>query len=81
VSWHRNRHRISARYDSFHIRDLDGGPNTRDNGDGVSVSWLYQWKLRHRLAFEHTWLNSRRPASGIENPTPDGWQLSYRFRY
>jgi hypothetical protein len=81
VSWHRNRQRISARYDSFHIRDLDGGPNTRDNGDGVTVSWQFQWKLRHRVAFEHTWLNSRRPASGIENPTPDGWQLSYRFRY
>jgi hypothetical protein len=81
VSWQRNRHRVSARYDSFHIRDLDGGPNTRDDGDGVTVSWQYQWKLRHRLAFEHTWLNARRPASGIANPTPDGWQISYRYRY
>jgi hypothetical protein len=81
LSWHHNRHRVSVRYDSFHIRDLDGGPLTQDNGDGVTVSWQFQWKLRHRVAFEHTWLNSRRPASGVANPTPDGTQLSYRFRY
>jgi hypothetical protein len=81
ISWHGNRQRVSVRYDSFRIRDLDGEPNTRDNGDGVTVSWQLQWKLRHRVAFEHIWLNSRRPASGVPDPTPDGWQLSYRFRY
>jgi hypothetical protein len=81
VSYHHNKHRVSVRYDSFRTRDLDGGPNTRDNGDAVTVSWQLQWKLRHRVAFEHIWLNSRRPASGVPDPTPDGWQLSYRFRY
>jgi hypothetical protein len=81
LSWHHNRQRVSVRYDSFSIRDLDGGPNTRDDGDGVTLSWQLQWKLRHRVAFEHTWLNSRRPASAVADPTPDGWQLSYRLRY
>jgi len=81
ASWHQSEHRISARYDSFRIRDLDGGPLTRDNGDAVTVSWQWQWALRHRVAFEHIWLNSRRPASGVADPTPEGWQLSYRFRY
>jgi hypothetical protein len=81
VSWHANQQRVSARYDSFRIRDLDGGPLTRDNGDAVTVSWQLQWRLRHRVAFEHVWLNSRRPASGVADPTPEGWQLSYRFRY
>ena len=81
VSWHRDRQRITARYDSFRIRDLDGGPNTSENGDAVTVSWQLQWRLRHRIAFEHIWLNSHRPASGMPDPTPEGWQLSYRFRY
>lgn len=81
VSAHFGRQRITARYDSFHIRDIDGGPNTSDDGNGVTVSWQMQWRLRHRVAFEHIWLNSRRPASGAPDPTPEGWQLSYRFRY
>ncbi len=63
------------------IRDVDGGPNTRDNGDAVTVSWQWQWRLRHRIAFEHIWLNSRRPAERFTDPTPDGWQLGYRYRY
>ena len=81
VSWHHQRQRFTVRYDSFRIRDLDGGPNTRDNGDAVTLAWQFQWRLRHRIAFEHIWLNNRRPADGVTNPTPDGWQLGYRYRY
>ena len=81
VSWHYDRQRFTVRYDSFRIRDLDGGPNTRDDGDAVTVSWQWQWRLRHRISFEHIWLNSRRPADNFTDPTPDGWQLGYRYRY
>ncbi len=82
LSYHYARQRISIRYDSFAVHDLDGGPvSTGEHGDGVTAAYMLQFGLRHRVAFEHIWLNSRRPASGIENPTPDGWQLSYRFRY
>jgi hypothetical protein len=81
VSWHHDRQRFTVRYDSFRIRDVDGGPNTSDNGDAVTVSWQWQWRLRHRIAFEHIWLDSRRPADNFTDPTPDGWQLGYRYRY
>ena len=81
VSWHHQRQRFTVRYDSFRIRDEDGLPNTRDNGDAVTVSWQFQLRLRHRIALEHIWLDNRRPADGVENPTPDGWQLGYRYRY
>ena len=81
LSWHHDRQRFTVRYDSFRIRDVDGGPNTSDNGDAVTVSWQWQWRLRHRIAFEHIWLNSHRPADRFPEPTPDGWQLGYRYRY
>ena len=81
VSHHTARHRVSVRYDWFRVRDLDGGPNTEERGDGVTAAWLFQMGLRHRIGVEHTWLQSRRPASTLPEPSQDGWQLSYRFRY
>jgi hypothetical protein len=81
VSYHTARQRVSVRYDSFRLHDLDGPPVTTENGHGVTLAWQYQLGLRHRLAAEYIWLESRRAATGFVNPTPDGWQLSYRFRY
>ncbi len=81
VSWHSKRHRVSVRYDEFRLHDLDGPPITEEDGHGVTLAWLYQFGLRHRVAAEYIWLDSVRAANGIVNPTPDGWQLSYRFRY
>jgi hypothetical protein len=81
ISYHTARHRVTVRYDSFRIHDLDGPPVTDEDGHGVTLAWQYQLGLRHRIAAEHVWLDSRRAASGLVNPTPDGWQLSYRFRY
>ncbi len=37
--------------------------------------------LRHRLALEYVWMTNHRVANAPLNPTPDGWQVSYRFRY
>ena len=82
VSHHYKRQRITVRYDSFAVNDLDGGPvSTRERGEGVTVAYLLQFGLRHRVGLEYTSLNSRRQASALADPSPSGWQLSYRFRY
>jgi len=82
LSYRHKRHRFTARYDDFRVRDLDGGvTSTQESGDGFTLAYLLQMGLRHRIGFEHIWLNSRRPTSLVAEPTQDGWQLSYRFRY
>ena len=81
LSWHAVRQRVSVRYDHFELGDLDGPPITTEEGHAVTVAYQYQLGLRHRLAAEYIWLDSDRPAIGFSNPTPDGWQLSYRYRY
>jgi hypothetical protein len=81
VSYHSQRQRVSVRYDNFRLHDLDGPPITTENGHAVTLAYQYQLGLRHRLAAEYIWLDSNRVASPFANPTPDGWQLSYRYRY
>lgn|SRR6185437_14053472 len=82
LSYHIRQHRLSVRYDSFRVHDLDGGPiSTSEQGHAVTTAYLLQRGLRHRIALEHTWMTSHRVATGPINPTPDGWQVSYRFRY
>ena len=81
LSHHYKGHRFTVRYDEFRVNDLDGGNSTRESGDGVTVAYLYEWGLRHRLGVEYIWLNSDRPLSAVPEPSQDGWQLSYRFRY
>jgi hypothetical protein len=81
VSYHSLRQRVSVRYDSFRVHDLDGGPSTNEHGHAVTTAYLVEFGLRSRVALEHIWMHSYREATGSVNPTPDGWQLSYRFRY
>jgi hypothetical protein len=82
LSHHYKRQRVSIRYDAFRAHDLDGGPtSTSEHGDAVTASYLVQMGLRHRIAFEYVWMNSHRLSNAPLNPTPDGWQMSYRFRY
>jgi hypothetical protein len=81
LSPHYKQQRFSLRYDSFRVHDLDGGPSTSEHGHAVTASYLVQVGLRNRVAFEYIWMNSHRDATGPLNPTPDGWQFSYRFRY
>lgn len=81
LSHRRKGHRVSVRYDDFRVNDLDGGNSTRETGDGVTVGYAYEWGLRQRVAVEYTWLDSNRPGSAHPEPSQDGWQLSYRFRY
>jgi hypothetical protein len=82
LSHHHQGQRLSIRYETFRVHDLDGGPaSTSEHGNAVTASYLVQVGLRHRIAFEYIWMNSHRLINGPLNPTPDGWQMSYRFRY
>jgi hypothetical protein len=81
ASYHYGQHRLSFRYDRFRVRDLDGGPSTNENGHALTTSYLIQLGLRSRVALEYVWMSSHREVFGPLNPTPDGWQISYRFRY
>lgn len=82
ASYHRHRQRLTARYDSFRVHDLDAGPvSTSERGHAITASYLVEFGLHSRIAFEHIWMSSHRQATGSLNPTPDGWQISYRFRY
>ncbi len=82
LSGHYGRERASIRYDSFRVHSLENvTPSTSEQGHAVTASFIAERGLHHSVAFEHIWLRSRRTASNIVDPTPDGWQLSYRFRY
>jgi hypothetical protein len=82
ISHHFKQHRVTLRYDAFRVRDTDGGAaSTGEHGHAVTASYQVQFGLRHQLAFEYVWMNSHRDTTGALNPTPDGWQLSYRFWY
>lgn len=83
ISYHYRQQRFSFRYDSFRVHDLDGGaaPSTSEHGHALTAAYLIQVGLRNRFALEYIWMSSHREAIGPLNPTPDGWQLSYRFRY
>lgn len=81
VSYRYRDHRFSIRYDDFRVDDVDGGNPTSESGDGVTAAYFFQWGLRHRIGFEHIWLDSRRPADAPVELSSDGWQISYRFRY
>lgn len=80
-SYHYRRQRVSVRYDSFRVHDLDGGPSTSEHGHAITVSYLVQIGLRNRLALERIWMNSHRNSASSLDPVSDGWQISYRFRY
>ena len=81
LSYHSGQQRISFRYDTFRVRDLDAGPSTNEHGHALTASYLVQLGLRSRIALEYIWMSSYRAVFGPLNPTPDGWQISYRFRY
>lgn len=82
VSHHFQTQRLSVRYDSFRVHDLDGGPSsTNERGHAVTAAYTTQIGLRWQVALEYIWMSSHRDLTGTLNPTPDGWQMSLRFRY
>jgi hypothetical protein len=81
VSFRHRAHRFTLRYDDYRIEDVDGGNDTGERGDALTAAWLFEWGLRHRLGFEHVWMDSRRPGALPAELSSDGWQLSYRYRY
>lgn len=82
LSYRYRTHRITARYDVFRVHDLDDGPNwSRDRGDAVTLAYLFEFGLRHRVGVEYIWAHSHHPSLARGDPSDDGWQISYRFRY
>ena len=82
LSYRYRAHRLTARYDVFRVHDLDDGPNwSRDRGDAVTLAYLIEFGLHHRVGAEYIWVHSRHPSLAHGDPNDDGWQISYRFRY
>lgn len=82
LSYHHRGHRVSTRYETFRLRELDDvPPQTREHGDGVTLAYFLEVGLHHRIGFEYLFLHSHRPARSRTDPSDDGWQISYRFRY
>ncbi len=82
LSYHHRGHRVSVRYDTFQLHDLDAvPPGTREHGEGVTLAYFFEFGLHHRIGFEYMFLHSHRPARLGTDPSDDGWQISYRFRY
>jgi len=80
VSYRWREHRITARYDNFRVEDDDDRPpDSGERGEAVTVAYLFEFWLRHRLAFEYILVDSHRGAGS--DPSDNGWQLSYQFRY
>lgn len=75
-------HRVTARYDNFRVEnDRNAAPYNRERGWAVTVAYLFEFWLRHRIGFEYVLVDSHRPDRSAPDPSDDGWQVSYRFRY
>lgn len=82
VSYRWRGHRLSVRYDNFRVQDdAAGAPFDRERGWAVTVAYLFEFWLRHRLAVEYVTVDSYRPDRAAPDPSDDLWQVSYRFRY
>ena len=81
LSHHRGGHRVSVRYDEFRVEDLDQGNPTAERGDAITAAYFFELGLRHRFGLEYIWLDSERPSRVPPEPSQDGWQVGYRFRY
>jgi hypothetical protein len=80
ISYRWRQHRVAFRYDDFEVQDDSARPpNTRERGHAFTVSYLFEFWLRHRVGFEYITVDSDRV--GVSAPGNDGWQVSYRFRY
>jgi len=79
LSYRRGAHRLSARYDDFHVGDADGGTLTGENGWAVTIAYLYELGLRHRFGVE--WIHTAGNRAGARARDDGGFQISYRYRY
>jgi hypothetical protein len=82
VSGHYRGHRLTARFDHFSVDDRDA-PALRSDEDGnaVTLAYLFEFWLRHRLGAEWIHVDSDRPGFRHGDRVEDVWQVSYRFRY
>lgn len=82
VSYRWRNHRLTVRYDNFRVGNDDGQPpDSRERGEAVTIAYLFEFWLRHRLAFECIIVDSHRPSATQPEPSGTQFQVSYRFRY
>jgi hypothetical protein len=81
VSYRYRGHRLTVRYDDFRVDDDDGPPPTRERGHAVTVAYLFEFWLRHRVGVEYVWVDSERPEPSSSDPPDNAWQIGYRYRY
>jgi hypothetical protein len=82
VTYRWRNHRVTVRYDNFRVEDNDGQPpDSRERGEAVTFAYLFEFCLRHRLAFEYIIVDSHRSNGSQPDPSDNGFQVSYRFRY
>lgn len=82
ASFRHRGHRVTVRYDSFDVDDdEDAAPFSGENGQAVTVAYLFEFRLRHRVGVEYVHVDSERARPSDRNRTDDVWQVSYRYRY
>ncbi len=82
VTYRWRQHRLTVRYDNFRVQNGESSaPGNRERGEAVTVAYLFEFWLRHRIAVEYLTVDSHRPNRAAADPSDDTWQLSYRFRY
>lgn len=81
-------HRISFRYDTFEIKDLDvlkPIDNNDEDGNAWTVAYIVNTGERHRLAFEWLRIESERPARqtlGLPSKVTENlFQASFRVEF
>jgi hypothetical protein len=76
VSYRWRSHRLTVRYDNFRVEDNDA-----KSGEAVTIAYLFEFWLRHRLAFEYIRVDSHGASASQPEPLGNELQVSYRFRY
>jgi hypothetical protein len=82
VSYRWRNHRLTVRYDDFRVVEHGGGPaNLQRRGEAVTIAYLFEFWLRHRLALEYLGVDRHRSSASQSEPSGSQIQLSYRFRF
>lgn len=80
VSYRWRTHHLTLRYDHFRVTERDREPGeSNEHGHAITVAYLFDFHLRHRLALEYVRNEIQRASPS--DPSGDQIQLSYRFRF
>jgi hypothetical protein len=82
LSYRWRNHRLTVRYDDFRVEDHDGETgDSNDRGEAVTIAYLFEFWLRHRLAFEYIDVDRHHSSAAQPEPSGNQLQVSYRFTY